>query len=80
MQIVILAIYGIDATHSFLFDLSQKMPYRSLPPAERRRIWDDGVHLTALGYDKMGSYLAVRLMEIISASRETKIDSESETP
>jgi len=35
--------------------------------AEKREIWDDGLHLTSKGYERMGEMIADRLIEIIEA-------------
>ena len=34
--------------------------------ADRKKYWDDGLHLTPAGYDMMGERIAERLVEIIS--------------
>ena len=51
----------------YVFDLHAAIPYHSMPEAEREEIWDDGLHFTPKGYDRMGELVAVRLMEIIEA-------------
>jgi len=32
---------------------------------ERNEIWDDGLHLTPKGYERMGELVADRLIELI---------------
>jgi hypothetical protein len=34
---------------------------------EREEIWDDGLHLTSAGYERLGKLAAERLMEIFKA-------------
>jgi lysophospholipase L1-like esterase len=50
----------------FVFDLHAKLPYHSMPQNERKEIWDDGLHLTPQGYERMGELVAERLMELWS--------------
>ena len=38
-----------------------------MPVEERDSIWDDGLHFTELGYEKMGIMVAERLGEILDA-------------
>ena len=33
---------------------------------ERERFWDDGLHLTEAGYERMGQVIANRLVELLS--------------
>jgi hypothetical protein len=33
---------------------------------EKEEIWDDGLHFTPAGYERMGEFVAGRLIEIIS--------------
>lgn len=40
-----------------LLDLEKRLPYHSMDEAERARYWDDGLHLTADGYDLMAQYV-----------------------
>lgn len=54
-----------DHYHSHSFDLRSKIPYHSLTDAEKVRYWDDGLHLTADGYDWMGDHIADALIPIL---------------
>jgi len=54
---------------SYVFDLQTKIPNHSMDEAEKREIWDDGLHLTSKGYERMGEMIADRLMEIIEAEK-----------
>ncbi|KAG6018589.1 hypothetical protein E4U41_003757 [Claviceps citrina] len=46
------------AATSYTFDLHAKLPYHSLSEQDREKYWDDGLHLTAQGYDWMGGHVA----------------------
>jgi len=49
----------------YVFDLKEKIPYHAMPEAEREEIWDDGLHFTPKGYERMGVMIAERLIDII---------------
>lgn len=51
----------------FTFDLHAKIPYHSMDEAERKKIWDDGLHLTSKGYERLGELAAERLIELLDA-------------
>ena len=40
-----------------LCDLEASLPLRSMDPDEAVKVWDDGLHLTAAGYDRMAGHL-----------------------
>lgn len=42
-----------------------------MPEAEQEEIWDDGLHFTPEGYERMGELVAARLMEIIRKETES---------
>eukprot|EP00274_Cyanoptyche_gloeocystis_P000766 CAMPEP_0196656972 /NCGR_PEP_ID=MMETSP1086-20130531/20822_1 /TAXON_ID=77921 /ORGANISM="Cyanoptyche gloeocystis , Strain SAG4.97" /LENGTH=187 /DNA_ID=CAMNT_0041989927 /DNA_START=130 /DNA_END=693 /DNA_ORIENTATION=- len=42
---------------TLLLDLAALIPWASMPPDERRTLWDDGVHFSAAGYDRIGTLL-----------------------
>jgi hypothetical protein len=50
-----------------LFDLAQALPYESMPEEQRWEIWDDGVHLTMAGYDRLGELVANALLPLMQA-------------
>ena len=50
---------------SYVCDLYSKIPYAKLDEAARERLWDDGLHLTEVGYNLMGEVIAERLFEIL---------------
>ena len=43
------------------------MPYHSLTEDQKDEIWDDGLHFTSKGYERMGELVAERLLEIMEA-------------
>jgi lysophospholipase L1-like esterase len=51
----------------YVFDLHAAIPYHSMGETERDEIWDDGLHFTPKGYERMGELVATRLMEIIQS-------------
>jgi hypothetical protein len=51
----------------FVFDLHAKIPYHSMDEKERKEIWDDRLHLTSKGYERMGELVAERLFELLDA-------------
>lgn len=54
----------------YIFDLKEKIPYHSMEEKERDEIWDDGLHFTSKGYERMGEMIAERLIEIIESEKE----------
>jgi lysophospholipase L1-like esterase len=45
-----------DQDQVCLVDLDKGIPYHSVSnDEERQRIWDDGLHLTPAGYDRMAT-------------------------
>jgi len=52
-------------TSRFLFDLKEKIPYHSMSEEERKEIWDDGLHFTAKGYERMGQMVGERVLEVL---------------
>lgn len=44
------------------------MPSHSLSPEERHEIWDDGLHFTPAGYEKIGNMVADALLKIMDPS------------
>ncbi|KAI1339348.1 SGNH hydrolase-type esterase domain-containing protein [Xylariaceae sp. FL0016] len=61
------AILTYSLPNFYKFDLFEALPYHSMEEADRARYWDeDGVHLTADGYDLMGEKVAEALIQIIN--------------
>ncbi|KAF6841356.1 GDSL-like Lipase/Acylhydrolase [Colletotrichum plurivorum] len=54
------------------FDLMPKLPYHNLTDRQRRRYWDDGVHLTPAGYDWLGTLVAEVLGDWVELERNPK--------
>ena len=50
----------------FVCDLHSAIPYHSMSKEERTEIWDDGLHLTEKGYERMGEVVGARLAEILN--------------
>ncbi|CAG8977590.1 hypothetical protein HYALB_00008366 [Hymenoscyphus albidus] len=48
-----------------ILDLHAAMPYHSLSDSEQERLWDDGLHFTEAGYEKMGILLGERILSIL---------------
>eukprot|EP01137_Pigoraptor_chileana_P003748 Opistho-2@44412 len=46
-----------------LLDLAALIPYHSLDDGERAALWDDGLHFTEAGYDRIGEAVYKVLME-----------------
>lgn len=40
-----------------VLDVDRLLPYHALSPDERKKIWDDEVHLTPKGYDRLGELI-----------------------
>lgn len=59
----------------YIFDLKEKIPYHSMDEKERDEIWDDGLHFTSKGYERMGEMIAERLIEIIESEKGVAPDS-----
>ena len=49
---------------SYNFDLWSVIRYTGVDEETRKRIWDDGLHLTEEGYAIMGKAIAARLFEL----------------
>ncbi|TEA16488.1 hypothetical protein C8034_v001283 [Colletotrichum sidae] len=58
-----------NQNHSRAFDLAARIPFHDLNERERRRYWDDGVHLTPAGYDWMGGFVAEALGNYVELER-----------
>ena len=49
----------------YILDTYSKLPYHSLTEEEQEEIWDDGLHFTPKGYERLGQFVAARLLEIL---------------
>ncbi|GJC92387.1 GDSL-like lipase/acylhydrolase [Colletotrichum higginsianum] len=63
------AILSYQSPNYHAFDLNSRIPYHSLTERERNRYWDDGLHLTAAGYDWMGAHVAEALGDLVELER-----------
>ncbi|KAL2060197.1 hypothetical protein VTL71DRAFT_9592 [Oculimacula yallundae] len=52
----------------YTLDLHALVPYHAMPEDEREEIWDDGLHFTPKGYERVGSLVAERIVEIMRES------------
>ncbi|KAM4059772.1 GDSL-like lipase/Acylhydrolase family protein [Hirsutella rhossiliensis] len=59
------SILNYKQTNFYALDLFAKIPYHSLLEQDRDAFWDDGLHLTADGYDWMGRHIADGLLAIL---------------
>lgn len=50
---------------SHAFDLWSVIPYIAMDEETRKVVWDDGLHLTAEGYKRLGDAVAMQLFEIL---------------
>ncbi|KAI4094556.1 MAG: hypothetical protein L6R37_007221 [Teloschistes peruensis] len=48
----------------FVADVCKAVPYTSMDPELREKVWDDGLHFQPTGYDMFGDAIADRLLEI----------------
>lgn len=48
-----------------LFDLATAFPFESLGEEQRFELWDDGVHLTVVGYERMGVIVTEALIPLV---------------
>lgn len=62
------------------FDLHSKIPFHSLTPEKQLEYWDDGLHLTAAGYDWMGDHIADALIPLIKQDRRISLKKTIITP
>lgn len=58
--------------NSYSFDLYNAIRYTDIEEDLRKRLWDDGLHLTSEGYKVMGDVIAVRMLELLKMARQPK--------
>lgn len=61
-------ILSHSAPRYHAFDFASALPYHALGEEERKKLWDDGVHLTADGYARMGEVVGDALVELLRTS------------
>jgi len=49
----------------YIFDLFSRIKYHDMEREERERFWDDGLHFTEEGYERMGMLIGRRLLGIL---------------
>jgi hypothetical protein len=62
-------VKNILICHSHVFDLHGKIPYHSASESFRGEMFDDGLHLTAKGYDLMGTVVGEHLVNLIKGKK-----------
>lgn len=50
----------------FTADLFELIPWPTEDTDEQKRIWDDGLHFTSIGYNMMGDVVADRLIDLLA--------------
>ncbi|GAB0143941.1 hypothetical protein EsHS_00004439 [Epichloe bromicola] len=70
---------SFDGLHSYAFDLHAKIPYHSLSEEDRAEYWDDGIHLTAKGYDWMGEHIAEGFLVALSSAEQARATAPSQS-
>lgn len=50
---------------SYAFDFHALMPYHSLDEHDKKSRWEDGLHFTPFGYDRMAMLVGERLVQIM---------------
>jgi lysophospholipase L1-like esterase len=55
-----------DENKIIVLDVDQLLPQHSLSSSERKQIWDDEIHLTPQGYDRLGELIYEKLKLYLS--------------
>lgn len=58
--------------NSYSFDLYNAIRYTGIDKDLRKKLWDDGLHLTSEGYKVMGDVIAVRMFELLKMTQQPK--------
>ncbi|KAL8871241.1 MAG: hypothetical protein Q9174_002886 [Haloplaca sp. 1 TL-2023] len=64
-------IRGHEEQNFFVADVCKSLPYWSMDPELRKKVWDDGLHFKPLGYDMFGDAIADRLLEVFRETAPT---------
>ena len=48
-----------------ILDLHKLMPYHALTSDQQSELWDDGLHFTPKGYEKIGHLVAEKVIEML---------------
>ncbi|KAG6003534.1 hypothetical protein E4U21_001934 [Claviceps maximensis] len=64
----------------YTFDLHSKLPYHSLSEQDNERYWDDGLHLTAQGYDWMGRHIAEGFLAAFALAQQEQAAAAAAAP
>lgn len=72
-------IMGYTAKDVHSFDFKSAFAYWDLSAADQKRFWDDKVHLSPAGYDRMGELIADSLAEILRKEDDGAAGTQSTT-
>ncbi|KAH7419702.1 SGNH hydrolase-type esterase domain-containing protein [Cadophora sp. MPI-SDFR-AT-0126] len=67
-------IKGDERDGVYTLDLHALIPFHAMPEAERDEIWDDGLHFTPEGYQRVGLLVADRLIELLAGDKKAAED------
>jgi len=62
----------------YVLDLKKKMPYHDMDEEEREEIWDDGLHFTQKGYERIGQWVGAAVLAILEGKEAWNTFLESE--
>ncbi|KAF9891928.1 hypothetical protein FE257_002891 [Aspergillus nanangensis] len=63
-------IRGYQSPKFYAFDLHSQLPYHAATEEFKETIWDDGLHLTAKGYDLVGNLVADHLIPLLGSGEK----------
>ncbi|KAI1007332.1 hypothetical protein K3495_g889 [Podosphaera aphanis] len=66
------SIRSYETENFHVFDLSKAVPHCNISEEERKLLWQDPIHFTERGYDRVGTLVAEQLAEIITATYNRK--------
>ncbi|ERS96156.1 GDSL-like lipase/acylhydrolase [Sporothrix schenckii 1099-18] len=72
-------ILGYTSSNFHAFDFKKAFSYEDMSADERRRYWDDAVHFSPDGYDRMGELVAESLIGILKAEESAAAGPEPTT-
>lgn len=62
-----------NSRNLYVCDVAKEIPYHAMAQEQRTKIWDDGLHFKAAGYNLMGDAIADRLRAIALGTNISKI-------
>lgn len=72
-------ILGYTSQNFYAFDFQKTFSYANMPADDRKRFWDDAVHFSPAGYDRMGELVADSLINILKAEEHAAAGPEPTT-